>query len=261
MIEHVHPATESRPLGGGCQGCDTEHLAARIAPDYLAGLIGDPILVVIAGSHSYGLAHDSSDIDIRGVFVAPTRSVLGLERPKDAYTGAEGADTTLHELGKFAHLALAGNPSALEVLANPMHLVCTEFGAMLQANRQAFYSERIVSSYAGYARGQMRTAQHHYLDQHALATPKIIKTIRHAFRVLEQGTVLRSTGEVALRPEWDLERWNPVNHDFDQIADDFNDALVDFDAVQSVLPDEPDLAVVNDLVVEARVALLNRGEA
>src|SRR5689334_23743657 len=47
------------------------------------------ILEAIIGSHAYGLATASSDVDRRGVFVAPTEAFWLLEKPP---TSVEGPD-------------------------------------------------------------------------------------------------------------------------------------------------------------------------
>lgn len=58
----------------------------------------------IAGSHAYGLATPTSDLDVRGVYVAPSELNWSLFGAPEQFNG-EG-DTVYWEIGKFVRLAL-----------------------------------------------------------------------------------------------------------------------------------------------------------
>src|SRR5258706_15130833 len=92
-------------------------------------------LLVRAGSKSYGIDIATSDDDFLGVFIPPLRRTLSIHgNPQDTYAGNK-PDFTLHEIGKFCHLALKGNPAILETLWNPDVLVSDEWGKKLLAIR------------------------------------------------------------------------------------------------------------------------------
>jgi hypothetical protein len=69
----------------------------------------------VTGSQAYGLAEDGSDVDIRGVFVAPAERLWSLQGAPDYFEQGE-MEEAYWELAKFATLALKANPNVLECL-------------------------------------------------------------------------------------------------------------------------------------------------
>jgi predicted nucleotidyltransferase len=225
------------------------------------------VLSGVVGSTAYGLAHQGSDIDRLGVFVAPTVEVLGLDGPartSQSYVSHD-PDVTLHELGKYASLALKANPTVLELLFLPSFETVTPTGAKLVESRHAFLSTNAVrAAYGGYA-----TAQAHRLERRAAegregfssdTAKRTAKHARHCFRLLHSGASLLSSGELVL----DVSDIRDEIFEVGElaVADPpgfrrlFDDRLAALDAVDSILPDEPDRTLVDDLVVTARLAHL-----
>src|SRR5215210_72196 len=97
----------------------------------------DTILQGVVGSMAYGLAHEGSDTDRLGIFVAPTYEVAGLDwhPSKETRAGDAGGDHTEHEVGKYLRLALKANPTVTELLWLPDHEVATAQGRTLVAIR------------------------------------------------------------------------------------------------------------------------------
>ena len=73
------------------------------------------VLSVVAGSRAYGIATEDSDIDRRGVFVAPTPLFWGFAKPPSHVDGPD-AERFSWELERFLGLALDANPTVLECL-------------------------------------------------------------------------------------------------------------------------------------------------
>jgi len=111
-----------------------------------------------AGSTSYDLAVAGSDVDYVGVYVAPTRAVLGLGDVLGTATTSEDAkpDATIHEVGKFATLLLKGNPALLETIYVEIGYEADDLWGELRAHRRAFLSEKAVKQILGFCQGQMR---------------------------------------------------------------------------------------------------------
>jgi predicted nucleotidyltransferase len=115
------------------------------------------ILSGITGSQAYGLARPGSDIDMKGIYVAPFRSVLGLN---GSVVVAESKtqnnpDREYHEVGKFVKLALKCNPTILEMLFLDEYGTLTNAGRALIDARKYFLSEPAIrGSYGAYAKAQ-----------------------------------------------------------------------------------------------------------
>ena len=128
----------------------------------LKWLPGSVIYFTRHGSHAYGTALPESDMDIRGVCIAPRRYHLGFERFDEHEQKVP--DLKIFELRKFVELALDVNPNVLELLYTEPedHLLVTPLGQKLLDNRDLFLSKRCRSSFSGYAMGQMKRINSHY---------------------------------------------------------------------------------------------------
>ncbi len=69
----------------------------------------------IVGSTAYGLAGPGSDVDRLGMFAVRTETLHGLHPPTESVV-AVNPDRTLHEVRKYARLALGGNPTVSELM-------------------------------------------------------------------------------------------------------------------------------------------------
>lgn len=94
------------------------------------------VLLVVAGSHGYGLNTEESDLDIRGISMGTLGSILGLES-FDVFEDKK-TDTVIYSMKRFVELAMKGAPNVLEILfSNPENILyCDEkIGKMLLDNR------------------------------------------------------------------------------------------------------------------------------
>lgn len=205
------------------------------------------ILQGVVGSMAYGLAREGSDVDLLGVFVAPTVQVAGLDwspRRESRVTVTVGPDSCAHEVGKFLRLALQCNPTLLELLWLPADglTVSDEWGHDLRRLRTAVLSERAVrAAYGGYARQQAgKLAARDGQSFSSETKNRTVKHARHLLRLLRQGRELLEAGALSVH----------VGDPADYFAFDSmsvggmlevyarEDAL--FGAARSVLPAEPD---------------------
>src|SRR5581483_12418548 len=65
---------------------------------------------VVAGSRAYGLDVPGSDVDIRGIYVAPTEAFWSLRKPPTHVTGP-APEQFSWEVERFCELALKANPT------------------------------------------------------------------------------------------------------------------------------------------------------
>ncbi len=117
---------------------------------------------IVAGSHLYGTARKDSDIDIRGVCLAPPESLIGLSEFKQ-YQGSKDEDTTIYELRRFCHLVLNANPNILDILFAPHGTweILDYRWQLIYDNRNAFLSQKAKRSFTGFSTSLLKRIQRH----------------------------------------------------------------------------------------------------
>lgn len=122
------------------------------------------IFASLHGSHAYGLNTETSDMDIKGVCIAPKEVYFGFSKGFEQAEGKDPYDLSIFELKKFFKLASACNPNIIEVLfTEPSEYVCiTSLGEKLVASRDKFLSLRARHTFAGYAKSQLGRINTHY---------------------------------------------------------------------------------------------------
>jgi hypothetical protein len=134
------------------------------------------ILLALTGSQAYGTAIESSDCDYKGVFIAPKDYYLGFKsvEQKDSGWDTEPGtgefpyldrikDCVVYELRKFLTLVGNNNPNILETLWLDDEFYChiSPVGAKLLSYREAFLSQKVRGSFAGYGYAQIRRVENH----------------------------------------------------------------------------------------------------
>lgn len=111
----------------------------------------------VAGSKAYGTDLPGSDEDRRGVFVAPTSFIFGLDTIEQV--SDEKSDQVYYELGRFMELLLRNNPNVLELLAMPEDCVRHRHPLFERLKPEIFLSKRCANTFGEYAMGQIRKAR------------------------------------------------------------------------------------------------------
>ncbi len=148
------------------------------------------LMLCVGGSHAYGMASASSDVDIRTVFHVPQRfrdnpfveveswnpsprakgwgpvsaqALKQLQPAEQACLAAQGEfDVQGHPLGKFVRLASQSNPTILEHLFADRYLYVHDAFRPLIENKRVFLSRKhSFQAFTGYARGQMERIETH----------------------------------------------------------------------------------------------------
>ena len=211
------------------------------------------ILEGIVGSTAYGLNIESSDIDIKGVYVAPTHEVLSLFPPAETIDQTK-PDKTYHEVQRFLRLALKGNPSILELLWLEGYTQLTKAGRMLVDNRHLFLSKTIFHTYGGYAISQARKLNARQDSFSSTTKNRYAKHARHCFRLLNQGRELLETGQLSIRVKNRDELFAIGQMEPSALVDKFERNFAEFDRIKTALPDKPDAEAVSNLLVKIRKA-------
>lgn len=204
------------------------------------------LLSGVVGSRAYGLATEDSDVDIMGVYAAPTQRFFGLTPPvggsNDTFVRHD-PDEVIHEALKYCRLCLKGNPAVMELLWLPedLYQVRTHLGIDLIEIRQHFLSaERVRDAYLGYATGQFRRLLSRGDGSFASDLRKRTeKHARHLLRLLHQGLDLYETGQLNVRvtdPERIMQFGRNVAEDPDIAKDALKIHENAFNRITSPLP-------------------------
>jgi predicted nucleotidyltransferase len=159
-------------------------LATHAAPN--------PLVAAITGSHFYGFPSADSDLDLKGIHVAPTAAVVSLHPPKEAvdflddFEGTE-IDYTSHELGQALRLLLKGNGNILERLVSPFQVIASPDQERLAELGRGAISKKFHHHYRGFF-ATIRA-------QHVKAESKTAKGLLYCYRSALTGIHLLKTGE------------------------------------------------------------------
>jgi len=145
------------------------------------------IFLTLAGSQAHGTARQGSDVDLRGVCIAPLSQRLSPFRTFEQYEGPlDGelaavvlprlqvhstacggldakAECVVFDIAKFVRLCAGANPNALEILfADERDWVLeTPAWRRLHGERQRFLTRNVQQTFAGYALAQLKKIKTH----------------------------------------------------------------------------------------------------
>ena len=202
LLNDIQRWTASRP--SFIRGRDRARLEG--APSWLADRL---ILLVRQGSHAYGTAHAESDLDLRGVALAPREVYLGFGQAFEQFEQSKPLDVVVYEVRKLIRLGAECNPGIFEMLwvEDEDVLVLQSAGQKLREARQAFLSKKARFTFAGYARHQLQRLRHHrtFLLDPPQAPPK-----RAEFGLPERTVIpADQLAAAAAAIEKQLDRWQP----------------------------------------------------
>jgi len=163
------------------------------------------------GSHAYGTSLPTSDLDLRGVFIAPKEYYLGFAQVVEQVEQKE-PDFVLFELRKFLKLATDANPNVLELLYtdDSDHLVTSPVFEMLRENRHMFLSRKAKHTFSGYAVSQLKRINTHY---RWLKNPPTAAPTRAEFGLPERTVIPAdqlAAANAAIQKQVDIWSWHDL---------------------------------------------------
>lgn len=218
------------------------------------------VLEGVTGSTAYGLATENSDVDIKGVYLLPTKKILSIGfNPEKTTKDGNDPDWVYHEVGKFMKLVISGNPTVTELLYLTDYTLLSPVGEDLIANRSAFLSTpSVMNAYRGYAFSQAKRLNNRTeqgMDGYDSSLKnRFAKHTRHCFRLLMQARQLLETGtlDVRVTPEQREYLFAMGEKTASEVVDEFMRQDAEFENVKSVLPDQPDYDTLNEVLYNIR---------
>lgn len=218
----------------------------------------NPIYEVIMGSHAYGCATPTSDMDIYACIMPDVQSVF----PKDYIHGfdpeivvesrqwphvmldGKSYDINIYSIVKYFKMLMNCNPNILDSLYVPDLCVIysTELGQRIRDNRHLFLSKRLYGAFRGYVQSQIKKLQ-----------PQDLKAQYHAVRLCVECKQLLSEGTMS------LDKYSAIYIDiragrvsFEQVQNliKTQDSLLKSLFEKTDLPPEPDIKAIRDLLME-----------
>lgn len=215
------------------------------------------ILKVKHGSHAYGLAVETSDLDVKGICIEPLEYHYGFAKNfeqhiQEASKGHEH-DLVIYSLKKFAKLASASNPNVTDVLfvEDVDILECNSFGKELLTFRENFLSLRTMPAYIGVARSSLNELRKNYFADR----PKALKHGMRAIMYLRRCCELLESGKMIVkRPD----RENLLNIRLGGVsyetlleeAESLQDECQALYETSTILPKSPDINKIDAFVVD-----------
>ena len=206
----------------------------------------------VSGSRAYGLETETSDTDLRGVYLAPADLQWSLYGAPEQFEDTT-AQTCCWELQKFIVLALKANPNILECLYSPLIDKITPLGEGLRQLRAGFLSQMVFQTFNGYALSQFKKLEQDQRNQGEIRW----KHAMHLLRLLLTGAATLREGRVPVRVEAHRDRllavkrgdlpWAEIDRWRKELHADFETALNG-----TCLPERPDYESANRFLIEAR---------
>ena len=210
----------------------------------------------VIGSRAYGLDDAGSDFDRRGVYLPPAEmhwSLYGVpEQLED-----DVAQETYWEMQKFLVLALKANPNVLECLYTPLVEHASDLAREMLAMRSSFLSKMVYQTYNGYVMSQFKKLQADLRNKGQVKW----KHVMHLIRLLLSGIDVLKTGEISVHVGPHRDQLLAIKRGelpFDEVEKWRLSLHKDFDAAAQTtrLPDRPDYAKANALLLKARRAMV-----
>lgn len=207
-------------------------------------------LLGLQGSRALGIENPNCDWDYRGVYIAKNKELLSFDKPKEQYEYVDKElDYVIYEAKKFLRLAMQCNPSILQLLFLSSFEIETEIGKIIVANRKIFLSNIAKKTYAGYAMSQILPLKK---SDAIIINEKLAKSIRHCFRLFEQGRELLETGKITVRLK-NPERFFEISKmKKEKILELFEQENEKFMKIKTILPDQPDIKEIGTLLMRIR---------
>lgn len=225
-----------------------------VAPKTLKDLGLDKYVIYrcVVGSRAYGLENETSDTDLRGIYLPPANLHWSLQGVPEQLENKE-TEECYWELQKFLTLALKANPNILECLNTPIVLSASFLTQELLSIRQIFLSKLVYQTYNGYVFSQFKKLEQDLRTRNEIRP----KHAMHLIRLLLQGIDILRAGELNVRVSDYREEllaikrgemnWEEINNWRLALHKEFDRELA-----TTKLPERPNYEKANEFLIKAR---------
>lgn len=179
----------------------------------------DTIFIYIAGSRAYGTNTESSDLDIRGVYMNSKQELIGLKKDQGTKRSQKD-DLVLYSLKNTVRLLLDNNPNIIEMLGLRIDdiIYLHPIFEKILVNKNLFFSADVIhKKFNGFAESEEKRFGRLMKQD----DPKLLcKAMMHYIRIYATGEELLRTGKMVTYRE--------KEHDF--LMDIRNGKFIDPDA-------------------------------
>jgi predicted nucleotidyltransferase len=210
----------------------------------------------LVGSRAYGLEHDESDVDRRGIYLPPAELQWALYGVPEQLEN-DATQEVYWELEKFLKLALKANPGILECLYSPLVEHATDLARELLSMRGSFLSKLVYQTYNGYVISQFKKIEQDVRARGAIKW----KHPMHLIRLLLSGITILRDGYVPVRVEAHRDAllsirrgempWEEIDAWRLELHRRFDEAFT-----ATALPDRPDFERANAFLLKARRSMV-----
>lgn len=149
----------------------------------------------VSGAHLYGFPSADSDVDLRGMFLAPLRSLVGLRPPTEtrevkADLAGRETEAVAHEARKYLRLMCKHSGYILEQVLSPLVAHGADFLERLRPLALRCLTRGCHRHYRGFLQGQRKLFEREPV--------KKAKTLLYAYRVVLTGVHLLESGELVI---------------------------------------------------------------
>ena len=147
------------------------------------------LVVSLSGAHAYGFPSPDSDVDLKAIHVAPTATLVGLQRVASSASRMEWIDGiemdySSNEIGAALGGVLKGNGNYLERVLGQAPMETSPWLEGLQPIARRAFSRRVHHHYHGFAMSQFKEFE----------TTPTVKKLLYVLRTSLTGTHLLRTG-------------------------------------------------------------------
>jgi hypothetical protein len=227
-----------------------------------AWVIDNLAFLHVGGSTLYGTNTAASDLDVRGITIAPKSFWVGARHFEQlecslAGPGVGDVEVVIFDVRKWLRLAVAVNPNVVETLFveddSPWALVTTDRWRFIRLEATALLNRQAHAGYHGYTISQLKkmvvkqsnkTGRRQIADEFGFD----LKFAAHGFRLARQGAELLRSGRITF-PRPDREYLSAIRHgkiygpgDLDRCVADLQAAAKELDRayLETVLPAKVD---------------------